>query len=128
MSLLFLFGASELSVSKENAAAVTDLCARLHLLSDCHTFDGDNFRFTVPVYKEKELTAVLTHFGISYILVKRKGLLSVSERYKRRVGLFVGLLLLAFIISSASSVVWRIDIVGNTILTNDEVLAALKDS
>ena len=128
MSLLFLFGASELSVSKENAAALTDLCALLHILSDCHTFDGDNFRFTVPVYKEKELTAVLTHFGISYILVKRKGLLSVSERYKRRVGLFVGLLLLAFIISSASSVVWRIDIVGNTILTNDEVLAALKDS
>lgn len=128
MSLLFVLGASELSVPKEKAAIATDLCAKLRILSDDHVFCENDFRFTVPIGMEKRMTTVLSQVGISYTLVKRTGLLSVLERYRYRYGLLVGALIFVFIVINASGVVWHIDITGNYILSEEEVLAALEES
>lgn len=126
MSLLFLLGASELSVPIEQAAAVTDACAKLRILSDEHIFCENEFRFTVPMHREREIIFAMQAASVSCRTVSRKGLLSVLEKYRARVGLLVGVFLFALIVPLASGIVWQIDIVGNSILSEGDVLSALQ--
>lgn len=128
MSLLFLLGASELSVPIEQAATVTDACARLHILSDGHVFYENEFRFTVPMHREREIILAMQAASISCRTVRRKGLMSVLERYRARVGLLVGAFLFALIVPLASGVLWQIDIVGNSLLSDDDVVSVLEKS
>jgi similar to stage IV sporulation protein len=123
-----LLGASEICVPKESAAAVTDACSKLHTVCDGHRFSDDSFFFNIPIGDEKKVVNVLQDSNITYKLIKRTGILAVARRYRLRYGFILGALLFTLITFLSSSIVWQIEITGNSILSNEEVLDALGSS
>lgn len=63
--------------------------------------------------------------GMRLKIQQRRGLPFFINKYRRRSGLLIGFVLFIAIISVMSSMVWTINISGNTVTTNEEILAVL---
>lgn len=67
-------------------------------------------------------------YGIKYVLLKERGLLSVFWKNKARIGLLLGALVLILGVYFSSKIVWRVEIDGNCRLSEAEVLSILDKS
>ena len=65
--------------------------------------------------------------GIEAEIIRRHGLPFLIARYKKRVGLLVGLLLGLALLFYAELFVWKITVNGNTLLSDEEIIRALED-
>lgn len=63
--------------------------------------------------------------GMRLKILQRRGLPFFLEKYRRRSGLLIGFGLFLAIISVMSSMVWTINISGNKVTTDEEILAVL---
>ena len=70
----------------------------------------------------KQYNAVLSRLGIEFCVGEEYGLLSVFKKNKNRVGILIGAVFLLFATSLSTKFVWKININGNSQLTNEEVL------
>lgn len=62
------------------------------------------------------------------ICIKRKmGFPFIFKRYKKRIGVFVGIALFLAVVIISSQFIWTIDIKGNETLTRDEIISALAE-
>ena len=59
--------------------------------------------------------------------VVRSGLFSIASKYRMRFGFFIGAALFAVVIAASSFFIWDINITGETSVSEDEVLAVLRD-
>lgn len=73
------------------------------------------------------LLACATQNGIEAEIIHRHGLPFLIARYKKRVGLLVGLLLGLALLFYAELFVWKITVNGNTLLSDEEIIEALND-
>lgn len=65
--------------------------------------------------------------GIPAEIVQKKGLPFLAAKYKKRPGIFLGVLLGLALIFWGELFVWKISVNGNTVLTDEEVIEALAD-
>lgn len=128
MSLLLLWGASELCVDRIHAATVIDVCSKLHVVCDDHRFSDDKFFFKVPQKHQKTVICVLKSQNIISETSKSTGIIPFLQKYKLRYGFLVGAFLFLLITFTASNVLWQIEIKGNSILSEEEILTALDNS
>ena len=61
-------------------------------------------------------------------ITKRYGFPFFIRRYKKRVGFFCGLVIYALILSALSMSIWSIEISGNSLVSDREIEASLKES
>lgn len=66
--------------------------------------------------------------GMRLKVQQRRGLPFFLDKYRRRSGLLIGFVLFIAIISLMSSMVWTVNISGNTVTTNEEILAVLSEA
>ncbi len=66
--------------------------------------------------------------GMRLKILQRRGLPFFADRYRRRAGLLVGFCLFLAIIGVMSSMVWTINISGNTGTSDEEILAVLAEA
>lgn len=66
--------------------------------------------------------------GMRLKIQQRRGLPFFLNKYRRRSGLLIGFVLFIAIISVMSSMVWTINISGNTVTTDEEILAVLAEA
>ena len=66
--------------------------------------------------------------GMRLKIQRRRGLPFFLDKYRRRSGLLIGFVLYIAIISIMSSMVWTININGNSVTTDEEILAVLADA
>lgn len=66
--------------------------------------------------------------GMRLNIQQRRGLPFFLNKYRRRSGLLIGFVLFIAIISVMSSMVWTINISGNSVTTNEEILAVLAEA
>lgn len=66
--------------------------------------------------------------GMRLKIRQRRGLPFFLNKYRRRSGLLIGFVLFIAIISVMSSMVWTINISGNSVTTNEEILAVLAEA
>ena len=66
--------------------------------------------------------------GMRLKIQQRRGLPFFLDKYRRRSGLLIGFVLYIAIISLMSSMVWTININGNSLTTDEEILAVLADA
>ncbi|MBR4050840.1 MAG: sporulation protein YqfD [Clostridia bacterium] len=66
--------------------------------------------------------------GMRLKIRQRRGLPFFLNKYRRRSGLLIGFVLFIAIISVMSSMVWTINIRGNSVTTNEEILAVLAEA
>ena len=66
--------------------------------------------------------------GMRLKILQRRGLPFFLNKYRRRSGLLIGFVLFIAIISVMSSMVWTINISGNSVTTDEEILAVLAEA
>jgi len=124
--LNFLAGYRLLSCSAKDAVAV------MNLLHECD-FDywnairgkGGELSFCLL---EKELRRFRTlAVGISFRTVKRKGLPSILNRYRKRIGVAIGMLIFLLLTELSTRYVWEVTVMGNETLTDAEVMECLEN-
>lgn len=66
--------------------------------------------------------------GMRLKILQRRGLPFFLNKYRKRSGLLIGFVLFIAIISVMSSMIWTINISGNTVTTDEEILAVLAEA
>lgn len=85
-------------------------------------------RFKMNIGDFKKLRPITKKTKCKVKIKDKKGLYFLLHRYRKRKLIFVLITLLIFFSISFSTFIWNINIVGNTYLTNEQVITALKES
>lgn len=121
----FFFGYSIMRIPAPQADSLVNLCIQLGLIYRDMRFVGAWAYFRCPLTSAKRLTSACRENEIDIHQISRKGLPALILRYRRRVGIFLGALLFAFLIFLSGRVIWDIRIDGEGKLDEDEVEALL---
>ena len=123
--LLFFAGYEEISVSRTDAAVLTELCMRYAILCRNARFEGERYIFRASLFSARKLKKLAAARGIEVSVLCRAGLPALLYRYRHRYGIALGMLLFWAIIFFSGRVIWDIRIEGNRTLTEAEVIEAL---
>ena len=89
---------------------------------------ADGFvRIHISVFAAEEAVDTAKEMGVPLQLVKKRGIPFIFSRYRKRYGLFVGLVLGLFLIFWSQLFVWKIEITGNTSVTSAEIRKSLSE-
>ena len=75
---------------------------------------------------KKSVISVLDEFGAEILSVKSYGVPSYVDRYKKRVGIFIGIIMLTVGLIVSSLLIWEVRISGNEYLFDEEIVNLLK--
>ena len=115
------------------------LSAKENFLNLCHRYSFNCYDLKIDAQRERMIVRVslLEHkrimtacrvFGVRIRLVSKNGLPARLWQNRKRFGIFVGLVLSVALFLSLQSVIWRVDIVGNQRLSNQEILDTLLEN
>ena len=123
----FLLGAVTVSADYENITPLLNLCM-YHCIpySDfCAESDRVTMVFRLAAFRQMKKEADTR--GISYKVEKRRGLPVFLEKYKSRVGLYLGLVCAIALVLLSHRFIWEIEITGNESITSQEVVELLRE-
>ena len=85
---------------------------------------NDDYFIEIEIYshKYKFFSGLFESLGIDYEVGTEYGILSVFKKNKKRVGMLLGIVFLILIANLSSRFVWKINVNGNSKLTNEEIL------
>jgi len=86
----------------------------------------NDFYLSVPYYRKKKIISSLTTAGIEYEVCRVTGLISVVHRYKKRVGIPIGALLVVIMVWMSGRVIWNVNVEGNSRVTDREIIELLE--
>ena len=125
---LWLIGAAAVRVSGDAVATVTEAIFSAGLpvtMKRRHGRDGGRIIILraadLPVFAE-----LCEARGIEYELKKEYGLTVMWRRYRRRLGLFIGAVLMIAAIFVSDDFVWRIDVSGNETVPDETIIGELE--
>ncbi len=118
-----LFGFLKVRFYGENKEKFFSLCAKNGISMWNTRVSGENIISCISVRDFRNLRLIKPENSGVHIL-KRRGLPFVTERYKNRVGIPVGLILFFIILQLLSGYIWVIDINGNHKVSDSEIKAA----
>lgn len=128
MSLsLFLLGSRRIGCSAAYSAALLDLCLvkGIQFADFCGEPDGA-ISFSLPTAEAKRLLRLANTAGIAVRAEPWRGLPAILWRYRRRVGLLIGVVLIALLLIFAERFVWDVRVTGNVTMTESEVIGELR--
>ena len=123
----FLFGYTVFSVAKENIEKVINLCNAQSIGFGNVRFDEDTVFFCISLAKELKFRKEMQKCGIEIVFIARKGLPSLAIRYRHRVGLLIGAVICAVILTYTSGLIWDIRIEGTDKVNKEEIISALEE-
>lgn len=130
MSILldYLFGNVQYFIPrKEKEKAINILHKNQIYMKKIYASDEDTFTLTVSKAHSSKVAYLLDKSDIKVYSIKRRGLPFVVEKYKKRYGFFVGILIFCFLLWYSQYVVWEIDYSGNKSVSDSEVERQLLD-
>ena len=90
------------------------------------TYDGDNVFACTTIDGYKKIISCARKSGMTTKSLKRVGLPFILFRFRSRSGLAIGLALMMLTLSILSGRIWIIDVTGNEIVPDEEIIAAAK--
>ncbi len=126
-AFLFLSGYEELSVAAERAGALTELAMREGYILRRQHFEGERYIFRCTLLTSRALKRRCAEAGIEVAVLRRAGLADLLYRYRHRYGIAVGALLLIAILFFSGRVIWDVRVEGNRRLSEEEVIASLRE-
>lgn len=87
--------------------------------------EENNAVFSCFLWQSRALKKLLSENGIAVKARRLHGLPAFFYRYRTRVGAFLGAVFAVFLTVLSSNYIWQIDVVGNSRLSDEEVLAVL---
>ena len=122
-----LFGARCVSVEEKDAATMLGLCMKYRYPYTDMKNENGRLSVRLTLHSSLRLISRLEETGIEYDADEPIGLPSILYRYRKRYGLWIGLILAAMIIFASGRVVWDIRVTGNETLSTDEIEKVLAD-
>ena len=123
----FLFGYSVFSVTKENIEKIINLCNAQSISFGDVKFENDEVHLRVALMQELKFRRETKKCNIEIKLLSRKGLPSLLIRYRRRVGLLIGAVLCAIVLTYTSGLIWDIRIEGTDGVNKEKIIQALEE-
>ena len=91
-------------------------------------FRGENVLICCAQKDVSFLRRIFNELSLEILAEKEIGFFPLLRRNKRRIGVPVGAFLFFLVVFLSGSIVWRIDISGNTVLSNEKILTVLEES
>ena len=109
----YLLGYESFFLDYDSGKRVIDLLFKFNFHFFDLVFDENNgLGFSVYSFRRKRCAHLLSSQGFSNFSSRSFGLWTVVKRYRKRIGLFLGAVLFAWIISLSSSLVWDLSYEG----------------
>lgn len=115
----FFFGEITVKGEPRDAARILNLCMELDIPFRKSRRAEDGFFLTLSPIDGERLLHASGDRGLGLTVIKKSGLPYLCYRYRHRLGLFVGFLLVAVAVLYSSQLVWGVRITGNERLHED---------
>ncbi|HHT53596.1 MAG TPA: sporulation protein YqfD [Clostridiales bacterium] len=124
MKLVYFFcGGMKLGAEREDTERILNLCLKYGIIYKDLKLGPGSITLECSMYTAELLRLACAERGISLWVVEKYGLPVILRRYKRRVGVLVGLILAAVLVFLSERFVWDIRITGcENIEENDVIL------
>lgn len=119
----FLLGILEIEIYGIYPEKVLNLCEK-HKISIWNIcFKKGKICCKINVRDFKKLPHIFKKQGVRVHIISREGLPFFTNKYKRRFGVFVGVVIFFFVLYYLSCFVWIIDVKGNKTINDSEILS-----
>lgn len=105
-----------------------NLCSNHNILIWNLEYKEDGYEFCISVKAFRELRPILKKTKTRLMIQKRCGFPFWIHRYRKRKIFFFGILLFAGLLFGLSQFIWNIEINGNSYITDETILAYLKEN
>ncbi len=122
----FILGYEQIVFDATFAAEVINICINSSIICHDQKNDGKYMSLRCTLRNAKKLKMLCAQNGISVVSAEEKGLPRLLGRYRKRYGIFVGLLLCAVLIFLSGRFIWDIRIEGERNLPEAEVRQILE--
>ncbi|MBO5360930.1 MAG: sporulation protein YqfD [Clostridia bacterium] len=124
----FLCGYVCFSATQGFAERFLNLCSRNGIfLWNLHR-DSNGIRAATSIRHYKKIRTAASRSGMLTKIESRQGLPFIISKHKKRIGLFYGAVLAAAFLSMMSTMIWSINISGNNVVTDEQILKALEET
>ena len=106
---------------------ILNLCAQNKIAIWNTRFSGQKIRFFITVKDFRKLPKILKKSGIKVHILKKKGFPFFINKYKKRFGIFAGVVLFFAVLQFMSGFIWIIEVQGNKTVKTNEILSVCSD-
>ena len=123
----FFCGILELEFWGVYPEKILNLCAKNKITVWNTRFLKQRIILNITVKDFKKLPKLLKKSGVKLHILSKKGFPFFINKYKKRFGIFAGLIVFFAVLQFMSSFIWTIDIVGNKNVTKSEIISICAD-
>ena len=123
----FTVGFLEVQFSGDVAEVILNICAKQGIVLWNIKRKGEKIRCFMTVGDFKSLPGTAKHSGIRVHILKRHGLPFIINRYKRRLGIPIGVAIFFCFLYFMSTFIWTVEVSGNKNVPEDDILAACEE-
>ena len=106
---------------------IINLCAKNRIAVWNVHYGNKKIRLFITVKDFKRLPKILKRSGLRLHILNKTGFPFFINRYKRRFGIFAGIVIFFAVLQFMSGFIWIIEVEGNKTVTDREILAICKD-
>ena len=90
--------------------------------------DKDTFEFTTGYSRKSMALSILDEMNAKVVYSDSYGILSLADRYKKRLGIWLGIMISVFLLYISSNTVWDIRVSGNDYVSDKDIINLLSMS
>ena len=124
----FFAGETLFAVAGKDAAKIFNLCMKEKIPYGKTAWDGECFLMHCVGNASSRLVLLCEKEGIALTVRKKRGLPQLWEKYRGRIGLFVGFLFVTLLFILSRGMIWNVRIEGNDRLSETRILTLLAEN
>jgi len=124
----FLCGYVCFSATQGFAERFLNLCSRNGIFLWNLRRNENGIRAATSIRHYKKIRTAATRSGMLTKIESREGLPFIISKHKKRIGLLYGAVLASAFLGVMSTMIWSINISGNNVVTDEQILKALEES
>lgn len=106
---------------------IINLCAKNRIAVWNVHYGNNKIRLFITVKDFKRLPKILKRSGLRLHILNKTGFPFFINRYKRRFGIFAGIVIFFAVLQFMSGFIWIIEVEGNKTVTDSEILAICEE-
>ncbi len=119
------FGSYTIAFSKKDAPALLNRCKEKGIFFFSPLAEGDTVTSEASLFSCKAFIDTADELGINIAITNRRGLPFLISRYRKRYGIYIGIILSAAFLLLSSLFIWEINVTGNVNLSASEITKVL---
>lgn len=123
----FFCGVLEVEVSGVYPEKMLNLCAKNRIVVWNSRFRGQKIRLFITVKDFKKLRKILRNSGIRVHILSKSGFPFFIKRYKKRFGIFFGIIIFFAVLQFMSGFIWIVDVNGNKSVSENQILSVCEE-